>query len=176
MTGITATESGTNPGSTDNGQGTDPLSDAFVAIPRDLDQRVEAPEGSSHLSVRRSSRVASSRSRSTLQTATSTTSVSNNIKVPPGTRRKPGYVYQLLSPTIEDSGPKPDGSAGNVSGFRDTAIPQSDPKAGTPNLGGRKQSAMSAASGFARLAPGARHFASAADFSPAHVRKPRTAL
>jgi hypothetical protein len=172
MTGITTTESGTNAGSTDSGQGTDPLSDAFVAISRDLDQRVEAPEGSSHLSIQRSSRVASSRSRSMLQTATSTTSVSNNIKVSPGTRCRPGYVYQLLSPTIEDSGPKPNGSAGNASGFWDTAIPQSDPKADTPNLGGRKRSATSAASGSTRLAPGARHLASAADFSPTHFNEP----
>ena len=58
--------------STDSGQGSAPLSDAFVAVAavestiRDSVARVEAPRSSDRLFVRRSTRVASSRAQSVL--------------------------------------------------------------------------------------------------------------
>jgi hypothetical protein len=61
-------QTGTN-ASTDSGQGTAPLSDAFITVTtgkrskRGQSQLVEAPEGSARLSVRRSSRMASSKSQ-----------------------------------------------------------------------------------------------------------------
>ena len=176
MSGNTAGRTGTNASSTDSGQGTDPLSDVFVAAPSGTgpaggpDKHVEAPEGSAHLSIRRSSRVASSRSRSTLQITISNNSIQDIVVAPPGIKQKPGYVYQVLSPTAEEPGHSatPAGPAGNASGLRDTAIPQMAPMVGTPNLVNRKRSATSAASGSAHQAPMVRHLASAADFSPTH--------
>ena len=170
---------GTTASSTDSGQGTEPLSDAFVAVATDNrstrgpHQRVEAPEGSARLLVRRSSRVASSKSRS-LQASASNTSVQDIIAAPPGVKRKPGYAYQMLPPVTEEPGysAAPAGSSGNASGFRDTAIPQLDPMAGTPTLVSRKRSATSAAPGSGRQAPIVKHLASAADFSPTHFDEP----
>ena len=171
-------QTGTN-ASTDSGQGSAPLSDAFVAVPagnrsrRSQSRLVEAPEGSARLSVRRSSRVASSKSQPS-QTNSSNASTQDIIVAPPGVKRKPGYVYQMLPPVSEEPGSAatPTGSNGNASGFRDTAIPQLDPMAGMSTLANRKRSASSAAPGSARQAPMAKHLASAADFSPSHFIEP----
>lgn len=76
-------------GSTDSGQGTGSLSDAFVAAAwgeisgQGSIRRVQAPEGSSRLSVRISVRVASSRSKS-VQSGTAHPSVPDVIEAPPG--------------------------------------------------------------------------------------------
>ena len=171
-------QTGTN-ASTDSGQGSAPLSDAFVAVPagnksrRGQSQLVEAPKGSARLSVRRSSRVASSKSQPS-QTNSSNASAQDIVVAPPGVKRKPGYVYQMLPPVSEEPGSAatPAGSYGNASGFRDTAIPQLDPMAGMSTLANRKRSASSAAPGSARQAPMAKHLASAADFSPSHFIEP----
>ena len=178
MSGITTGQTGTN-ASTDSGQGTASLSDAFVAVTtgkisiRGPSQLVEAPEGSARLSVRRSSRVASSKSQS-LQHSNSNSSAQDIVETLPGVKRKPGYVYQMLPPVFEEPGlsATPAGSYGNVSGLRDSTIPQLDPMAGTSTLVNRKRSASSAAPGSARQAPMAKHLASAADFSPTHFNEP----
>jgi hypothetical protein len=88
-------------GSTDSGQGTGSLSDAFVAAAsgeisgQGSRRRIQAPEGSSRLSVRRSVHVASSRSKS-VQSGMAHPSVPDVIEAPPGVRCKIGYAHQVL--------------------------------------------------------------------------------
>jgi hypothetical protein len=165
---------GTTTSSLDSGQGSASLSDAFVAVPT-ATGRVAAPEGVSRLSVRRSSRVASSRSRS-LQAGTPNVAGPSNTSAPniqvvdalPGGKRRTGYAYQVLSSVAEETrnSHTPDGPSGNASGPRDTATPRTD------ILAGRKRAATSAASGSERRAPFTRPMASAADFSPTHFDEP----
>lgn len=98
-------QAGTN-ASTDSGQGTAPLSDAFITVlagkrsRRGQSQLVEAPEGSARLSVWRSSRMASSKS----QPLQANSSAQDIIEAPPGVKRKPGYIYQKLPPVSEEPG------------------------------------------------------------------------
>jgi hypothetical protein len=83
--------SGATAASTDSGQGTESLSDAFVAITAGKEpgtgskRRVQAPDGVSQLLVRRSGHIASSKSQSTLQ-GTSHTSVQPTVEAPPGVK------------------------------------------------------------------------------------------
>ena len=170
---------GTTNRSSDSGQGTASLSDAFVAVPAEAG-RVAAPEGASCLMVCRSSRVASSKSRS-LQVGTSNPlipSITPSTVAPtivdtlPGGKRKTGYAYQILPPVGEESRhshtPPVAGLSGNASGPRDTATPRMD------TLAGRKHAATSAASGSGRRAPffASEPLASANDFSPTHFNEP----
>jgi hypothetical protein len=154
---------GTTVSSSDGGQNTASLSDAFVAVPADAGH-VVAPEGASHLSVRRSSRVASTRSRS-IQPSSSNLSIPTIVDALPGGKRKAGYAYQVLAPVTEESR-TPAGLSENASGPRDTATPRLEPMAG------RKRAASGAASESERRAPITRHLASAADFSPTHFDEP----
>ena len=178
MSGNTA-RAGTTSSSTDSGQGSDPLSEAFVAVAVAVEggsnsvstQRVEAPVGSAQLHVRRSMHVASSRSRST-QASASGQPAANFIDAPPGVKRKIGYAYQVLQPVAEESNQSvvPAVPIGNVDGSRDIATPQL--VAGKTTLVGRKRSATSAASDTGRRAPVSRRLASVADFSPTHFDEP----
>lgn len=157
--------------STDSGQGSAPLSDPFVAVTAgDASvlgsvMRVEAPGGSSQLLVRRSSRVASSRSHPRRVTASG--SVGEVVDAPPGGRRQPGYV---LEPVFEEtaSAARLVDPAGGVGGPWGSAVPQFGPTTGM----GRKRSATSAAPAFGHHGPVAKHMASAADFSPTHFDGP----
>src|SRR5271168_1181766 len=130
--------------STDSGQGSAPLSDPFVAVTAgDASvlgsvMRVEAPGGSSQLLVRRSSRVASSKSQPRRTTASG--SVGEDVDAPPGGKHGPGYV---LEPVFEETASvarlvEP---AGGVGGPRASAVPRFGSTTGT----GRKCSATSAA-------------------------------
>jgi len=127
MTDSAAGHSAPTAGSTDSGQGTGSLSDAFVAATSEersgqgSRRRVQAPEGASHLFVRRSARVASSRSRS-VQGSAPRVSVPDVVEAPPGVKRKTGYAYQVLQPVTEGSGQssRPVGPTENAADSRDT--------------------------------------------------------
>jgi hypothetical protein len=182
MSGNTG-QSGTTVSSVGTGLSSDSLSAPFIAVstgggPRSLPaERVVEPEGSSHLTVRRSARVASSRSRS-LRASESNPSLQDIIAAPPGVRRRPGYAYRALPSVDEEPGHSvtPGGSAENEHDLRDVAIPQVDPLAGNPGTSrsGRKRAASSAASGSGRPAPRSQPqpLASARDFSPTHFDEP----
>ena len=160
--------------STDSGHGSEPLSDAFVAVAaggrsnKDSVARVEAPRSSDRLFIRRSTRVASSRAHST-QASTSHPSATSReiVDALPGGKRKAGYAYEVLEPVAEEPGPtiRPVMPAGNASSFWDMASPQLGRSAS------RKRSATSAAPSIGR-GPTSKRLASAADFSPAHFEEP----
>ena len=135
--------------------------------------RVQAPEGSSQLSIRRSARVASSRSKSA-QGGTLHTSIPDVIEAPPGVKHKTGYVHQVLQPVTEESGlsSRPVGPTGYAVDSRGTAAPQLGSVAGTPALKGRKRSATSAAPGAGHCGPTSHRLASTGDFSPTHFVEP----
>jgi hypothetical protein len=170
MSGVSAATS------SDSGQGSAPLSDPFVATTVvgdsriDSVSRVRAPEGAAQLLVRRSARVASSRSRS-LQTGPP---VAEFVDAPPGGKRKIGYSYQVLPPVVEESGSAVDRGdpVGIGGGSRDTADPQLGSSAILLPLAGRKRSASGAAPGSGRRGPVPRPLASANDFSPSHFDEP----
>jgi hypothetical protein len=95
---------GTATSSTDSGQGSEPLSDAFVATEataaggrsnRDSSRMVQAPESSDRFFVRRSSRVASSRSQS-VQVRAPNAPVVEVVDALPGGKRRVGYAYEVL--------------------------------------------------------------------------------
>ena len=161
----------TTTSSTNSGQGSEPLSDPFIAVAVGGGSgsvpglRVEAPKDAGQLLIRRSQRVASSRSQSrpTGQASASNVSTTEFVDAPPGGKRKVGYAYQVLAPVSEDAGP-----TGNADGLRDIATPQ----LGSASGAGRKRSATSAASGSARHGPSSKRLASAADFSPTHFDEP----
>src|ERR1700679_2173245 len=96
----------TTTSSTNSGQGSEPLSEPFVAVPvgeKELHgaaRRVVAPEGSAQFNVRRSVRVASSRSQSKLP---SNPPRIEFVKAPPGEKRRVGYAYQVL-PSVTEEG------------------------------------------------------------------------
>ena len=173
-----ASGTGTTMSSTNSGQGSEPLSEAFVAVEaggesnRKAAKRVWAPEGSDRFFVRRSSsRVATSRSR-TAGASSSNPPVVEVVDVPPGGKRKAGYAYQVLQAVAEEAGPpsrtvvEPVGNAG---GLRDTTTPQ---QALTSSLVGRKRSATSAAPVSDQRGSATKRLASAADFSPTHFDEP----
>jgi hypothetical protein len=178
MTGNTIGRTGTTTSSTDSGQGSEPLSDVFVAVAAENESihnsstRVEVPEGSTQLLVRRSKRVASSRSTSTLANASSS-SLAEIVEAPPGVKHKLGYAYQILPPVVEEAEPsaRPVVLAGNASSLRDAATPQMGPAAGTQAFTGRKRSATSASG---RHGSVTKRLASAADFSPTHFDEPNS--
>lgn len=141
--------SGTTTSSTDSlsGQGSESLSDAFVAVPagrnprRGANQCVAAPQSSSHLNVRRSTRVVPSRARSTQPNSLST---SNQlfVEAPPGGRRAAGYAYQVLQ-NVPEEGPgdpsqsgQPIGTSGNAGDSRDNATPPGEFNGWHGTLGG----------------------------------------
>jgi hypothetical protein len=175
MSGNTEGRAGTTTSSTDSGQGSDPLSDAFIVVAaggkssQNPDRRVEAPVGSAQFHIRRSSRVASSRSRS-MQASASLPPVMEIVDTLPGRKRKLGYAYEILQPTSEEAGPSVRSvvPTGNVDGPRDIATPQR----GSTNGTGRKRSATSAAPESAGRGPVSKRLASAADFSPTHFDEP----
>jgi hypothetical protein len=161
--------------STDSGQGSEPLSDAFVAVPAGKgsrigpNQRVEAPEGSSQMFVRRSARVASSRSRSVrADTSMSVPSGQVAVVAQSGGMLGTGQVYRVLHPVVEETGQIGGltGPTGNAGGLRDLATPQLGSTVGSSVLAGRKCSASSAAPGSGRRGPFPKHLASAADLPP----------
>jgi hypothetical protein len=96
------------------------------------------------------------------------------VEAPPGGKRKISYAYQVLQPIGEESGVPSSsvGPVGNAGGLRDTATPQLVSATAMTIFAGRKRSATSAAAGSGRRAPGHRHLASAADFSPTHFSEP----
>ena len=128
---------------------------------------VEAPESSDQLFVRRSARVASSRSHS-VQASASNLSVVEVVDALPGGKRKVGYAYEVLEAIVEEPGPSigPVVPAGNASSLRDAATPQHGATAG------RKRSATSAAPVSGHRGPIFKRLASAADFSPTHFNEP----
>ena len=79
---------------------------------------VEAPANSDQLFVRRSARVASSRSHS-VQASASNPSVVEVVDALPGGKRKVGYAYEVLEAVNEEPGPsiRPVVPAGNASSF-----------------------------------------------------------
>jgi hypothetical protein len=164
---------GTATNSTDSGQGSEPLSDVFVAVAtggrskHDPVRMVKAPESSDRLFVRRSARMASSRSHS-VQASASNPAVVEVVDALPGGKRRVGYAYEVLEAANEGPGPsiRPVVPAGNASSLRDAATPQSGPTAG------RKRSATSAAPASGRRGPTPKRLASAADFSPTHFDEP----
>ena len=171
----------TTASSSDSGHGSAPLSEPFVAVTveghscQDLGNRVVVPEGAAQLHVRRSARVASSRSRSAF-TAASNLPAAEFVDAPPGGKQKIGFRYQVLPPVIEDVG-QASGSiipVGNGGGLRDTANPQLVSVAPTVVPTGCKRSASGAAPGSGRCGPAPRPLASAADFSPTHFEEPRS--
>ena len=175
MSGNVASGTATATSSTNSGQGSEPLSDAFVAVEaggeanRKAAKRVMAPEGSDRFFVRRSSRVASSRSQTA--GASSSNPVMEVVDAPPGGKRKTGYAYQVLQPVAEEAGPpiRTVEPVGNAGGLRDTTTPQ---QALTSSLVGRKRSATSAAPVSDQHGSATKRLASAADFSPTHFDEP----
>jgi hypothetical protein len=159
MTEPQSTRTDTSASSTDSGQRTESLSDAYVAVAvsgrgfsRGSRQRVIAPKGSSHLLVRRSGRVAASRLGS--------------VQPPAGElESKIGYV---LPPVSEE----PAVLTGNADGLRDIATPHLGPAIGNMALTGRKRSATSAAPSSGPRSHVSKRLASAADFSPTHFDEP----
>jgi hypothetical protein len=155
---------GTATGSTDSGQGSEPLSDAFVAVAaggrarQDSLRVVEAPKSSDRFFIRRSARVASSRSHSVQASALNPSAV-EIVDALPGGKHRVGYAYEVLETVGEAPGPsiRPVGPAGNASSLRDAAIPQLGP------ITNRKRSATSAVSGSDRRGPISKRLASAAD-------------
>lgn len=163
---------GTTASSTDSGQGTAPLSDAFVAVVADptlgqgSHQRVAASIDSSQLLVtRRSTCVAAFRSRSTL-TSASAPSVLVFVDAPPRVKR--------LSPVGEDRDQalKLARPAGNVSDLLDIATPQLEPLDSARAPTGCKHSATSAALVAGQHGPAPKWLGSAADFLPTHFLEP----
>ena len=174
MPSNTEGRTGSTTSSTDSAQGSGSLSDAFVVVKAGggsvvgSTARVEAPEGSAQFHIRRSARVASSRSHS-MQASASGPSVTGIVDALPGRKRKVGYAYQVLESVTEQAGPSlriviPAGKGGNSRG---ATTPQLGP---TP--GSRKRSATSAAPGSGRRGPTPKRLASAADFSPTHFDEP----
>ena len=179
MSGNVASGTATATSSTNSGQGSEPLSDAFVAVEaggeanRKAAKRVMAPEGSDRFFVRRSSRVASSRSQTA--GASSSNPVMEVVDAPPGGKRKTGYAYQVLQPVAEEAGPpiRTVEPVGNAGGLRDTATPQQVLISGSaPSIVGRKRSATSAAPAPDQRGSASKRLASAADFSPTHFDEP----
>jgi hypothetical protein len=179
MADDTAGQSAPTASSTDSVQGSGSLSDAFVAAAsgekshQGSKRRVQAPEGSAQLSIRRSARVASSRSKSA-QGGTLHTSLPDVVEAPSVAKRKTGYVHQVLQSVTEESGlsSRPVGPTGYAVDSRGTAAPQLGSVAGTPALKGRKRSATSAAPSAGHRGPTSRRLASAGDFSPTHFVEP----
>jgi hypothetical protein len=159
------TRSGTTADSTDSGQGSEPLTDAYVAVEMEKDsrkgtsRRVKAPGGSAQLEIRRSARVASARSKSVQGPSPGPVLV----KAPPGMKPSAGYKYQLLQavPEVSENIPRQSGRPTDPSekagGSRDTATTQASSKVSTAAKAGRKRSATSAA-----------------DFSPTHFDEPQS--
>ena len=132
-----------------------------------------APEGSDRFFVRRSSRVASSRSQTA--GASSSNPVMEVVDAPPGGKRKTGYAYQVLQPVVEEAGPpiRTVEPVGNAGGLRDTATPQQVLISGSaPSIVGCKRSATSAAPAPDQHGSASKRLASAADFSPTHFDEP----
>jgi hypothetical protein len=137
------TRSGTTADSTDSGQGSEPLSDVYVAEKdsrRGASRRVKAPGGSAQLEIRRSARVASAKSKS----AQGPSPGPVLVKAPPGMKPLAGYKYQALRAVPEDSEKTP-GQLGRpmdpsekAGGFRDTATIQESSKVSTAAKAGRK--------------------------------------
>jgi hypothetical protein len=169
---------GASASSIDSGQGSEPLSDAFVAVPvprrskKASSMRVEAPEGSSMMLVRRSTRVASAMAKSVMAD-TAGYPAPIIIRVPPALGRTTKGAPLLLPSVAEESPGVPLGLLGNAGGLRDTSAPRVDLSAGASMLAGRKRSASSAAPGYMRR-PKLPHIASAADFSPTHFDEPQS--
>jgi hypothetical protein len=141
-----AAEPGTAFGDMDSGSATSSLSDPFVVITAvkatpSTRRRVKAPEGSSAMEVRRSSRVAAAKSRPLLL---------------PAVEEEPSQFRPLVDPL------------GNTADLRGAVNPQMVSSASGTGQVGRKCSASSAAPGSARRAPNPHLLASAADFSPGH--------
>ncbi|KAF8814363.1 hypothetical protein BYT27DRAFT_7266154 [Phlegmacium glaucopus] len=142
---------------TDSGQGSGPLSDAFVAEPVRhlgvaLAHQVVAPSNFSRLEVRRSSRVASRATSIPVPPPPAAVFT----PAPPGAKRVAGYVYEVLPSPIDASSSlreRPSGisnSLGNVGGSRDTIIPRASFEAAGEFSAGRKRSATGDAPGSPR--------------------------
>ena len=149
--------SGTTSQSIESGMGSTSLSDPFVAIPAarttvGLRRRVKAPEGSSNMEVRRSSRVAAARAKPFLL---------------PVAEEEPGTPNRVQSHKLMDP-------MGNAVGFRDTANPQLGLSTGEVGLVGRKRSASNAAPGSERHGQAPVKLASASDFPPGHFDEPNS--
>jgi hypothetical protein len=166
---------GTTTSSTDSGQSSEPLLDAFVATvvggrskhDSSKSKIVEAPESSDRLFIRRSARRASSRSHS-VQASASNPSVLEVVDALPGGKRRVGYAYEVLQAVNEDPelSIRPVILAGNASSLRDTATPQHGLSASG------KCSATSTAPASGPRGPISKCLASAADFSPTHFDEP----
>ena len=93
MSGNPGTRTGTTASSTDSAQGSEALSDPFVAVAAGKESgggshsRIEAPEGISKLHVRRSLRVASASSRArSVQPSVLDPSAQNIVETIPGVK------------------------------------------------------------------------------------------
>jgi hypothetical protein len=167
--------------STVSDQGSEPLSDVYIAVEATKSMKkgmsrwtVKALEGSIQLEVRRSTCVASARSKS-YQVATLAPML---IKAPPGMKPSAGYQYQVL-PSVEEQIERPfrhSGGlidpSGKVDGSRDIFPIQASSKVSTEVITSRKQSATSNAPGSLDQVCNPAHLASAVDFSPSHFIEP----
>ena len=149
--------SGTTSQSNDSGMGSASLSDPFVAIPAAKTtvgsrHRVKAPEGSSIMEVRHSSRVAAARTKPLLL---------------PVAEEEPGTPDRSQSRKLIDP-------MGNVVDFRDTANPQMGLSTRKAGLIDRKRSLSRAAPGTASHGQAPVKLASASDFPPGHFDEPNS--
>ena len=145
-----AAERGTISRDTDSRSAASSLSDPFVVVSADRTNpnsrpRVRAPEGSSVMEVRRSSRVAAARSRPPLL---------------PVVEEEPAQSRPLSGPL------------GNTVDLWGTVNPQMGSSASRTCRVGRKRAASTAAPSSARRIPNPHLLASAADFSPGHFDEP----
>ena len=176
--------SNTTAPSSSSGNGSDPLSEAFVAVQAERSEggggpgsRVKAPQGAVHLEVRRSSRLTTSSSRhASQQPATK----SKFIKAPPGVKPATGYEYEVLSPLQEGSGDLADQLAGSsgervvLDSLRDVGTTHASPKAPVARSSGRKRAATSEPQDSSRRHRNPSHLASAADFPDDHWIEPNS--
>jgi hypothetical protein len=173
--------------STESENGSEPLSEAFIAAPlragskKGAGSRVRAPADASQLEVRRSSRVPSS----SKDAGRGSSVAPVFIKAPPGVKPSVGYQYQVLETVTEEGGerfeeiPKAaEGSYGTAGGFRDTGTTQTSPTARKVSRRGRKRAATSAVPESldrGRNPPcNPSNLASAQDFSPSHWEEPHS--
>ncbi|KAF8233338.1 hypothetical protein L208DRAFT_892839 [Tricholoma matsutake] len=176
------TESGTTADSSDSGQGSEPLSNPYVAVEvgkgtrNRASHQVKVPEGAAQFGIRDSARVASAKSKC----ARATPPGPALVEAPPGMKPSVGYKYQVLQPVLEGSrkisrqSGRPTDPSENAGGSRDTATTQASSKVGTAAMTGRKCSATNDAPGSLDRRRNPVHLASAADFSPTHFEEPQS--
>ena len=141
--------------STNSRQGSEPLSDPYVAVKvnkgrmKRASYQMKAPEGAGQLDIWHSAHIASTRSKSALVTPPGPAL----INTPPGIKPSVGYKYQALLSVSENSMEvsrqlgRPMDAFGNAGGSWDTAMTQANLKVSMAVTMGCKQSATSEAPG-----------------------------